>query len=113
MIDGAIKLQPYSVEKYQRLASIVLWQVHRNTGAKVSCFRDDSWLRNGEKESITFHNASDEFKYELKALTLGMLTHGAGEGMLPVKWGQLRELFAVVNASFYGYKSKIFVHLIS
>ncbi|CCN94631.1 integrase [Vibrio nigripulchritudo] len=91
-IDGAIKLQPYSVEKYQRLASIVLWQVHRNTGAKVSCFRDDSWLRNGEKESITFHNASDEFKYELKALTLGMLTHGAGEGMLPVKWGTTKRI---------------------
>ena len=91
-VDGAIRLQPYSTEKYQRLAPIVLWQAYRNTGVIVSRFSDDSWLREGEKTSITFHHANEELGYELRAITLGMITHGAGEGMQPVKWNTTKRI---------------------
>lgn len=91
-VDGVIRLQPYSTEKYQRLAPTVLWQAHRNTGVMVSCFNDDSWLREGEKTAITFHHANEELGYELRAITLGMITHGAGEGMQPVKWNTTKRI---------------------
>lgn len=91
-VDGAIRLRPFSTEKYQRLASTVLWQANRNTGMMISRFSDDSWLRNGEKSSITFHQANAELGYELRAITLGMLAHGAGEGMQPVKWGTTKRI---------------------
>ncbi|RCS73059.1 tyrosine-type recombinase/integrase [Vibrio casei] len=91
-VDGVIRLQPYSEEQYQRLGSTVLWQANRNTGVMVSRFCDDSWLRGGEKSSITFHQANDELGYELRAITLGMLSHGAGEGMQPVKWGTTKRI---------------------
>ena len=91
-VDGAIRLQPYSEQTYQDLASTVLWQAHRNTGVTISRFSDDSWLRGGEKSSITFHHAKDELGYELRAITLGMLSHGAGEGMQPVKWGTTKRI---------------------
>ncbi|MCI9780090.1 hypothetical protein [Proteus mirabilis] len=93
-VDGAIRLQPYSAEKCQKLANAVLWQVHRNTGIKISHFSDDSWLRDGEKTSITFHHAHEELGYELRAIALGMLTHGAGEGMQPVKWGTTKRIIS-------------------
>ena len=91
-VDGHIRIRPYQVELHSQLQHTILWQTQKNSGLCISHYGDESWLATGEKQAITFHDAQGELGHELRALTLGMLHHGAGEGMLPIKWNTTKRI---------------------
>lgn len=92
VVDGVIRIRAYQPDVYKELSGLVLWEMQRNTGLKVSKFGDDSWLMTGEKQSITFNNTKPELGYELKSMALSMVTHGAGQGMQAIKWGTSKRI---------------------
>lgn len=91
-VDGHIRIRPYQVELHSQLQHTILWQTQKNSGLCISHYGDESWLATGEKQAITFHDAQGELGHELRALALGMLHHGAGEGMLPIKWNTTKRI---------------------
>ncbi|NNN59236.1 hypothetical protein FKN08_24380 [Vibrio sp. 1-2 (7-a)] len=85
-VDGHIRIRPYNPLVEEGLKSAVLWKTKKTSGVHTSHYGDDFWTAPGEKQNITFHNTFGELGHELRALALGMLKHGAGEGMTPLKW---------------------------
>lgn len=91
-IDGHIRIRAFQPELHSRLHNTILWTTQKNSGLCTSHYGDESWLATGEKQAITFHDAKSELGHELRALALGMLNHGAGEGMTPVKWNTTKRI---------------------
>jgi integrase len=91
-IDGLIRLKPYDNESCEYLAPLVLWDYIRCNKHQVTAFDNDSWYSQGNNLSITFIDINPQFQYQLKAMTLGMYTQGAGEGGEPLSWRTIRFL---------------------
>lgn len=91
-IDGHIRIMPFQQSVSAQLKQVVLWQTQRKAGIQISRYGDECWLATGEKNAITFHHANEELGHELRALALGMVMHGAGEGMVPLKWNTTRRI---------------------
>jgi len=92
IIDGEIRLKPFSKENNESLQSVILWDFIRINKRQITCFSDYSWFSEGNKLSISFNGLSPEFCYELKAMTLGMYTQGSGEGMEPLSWMSIQKI---------------------
>lgn len=92
VVDGVIRIRSFQPEEYKMLSDRVLWKIDRNVGIKISRFGSDSWLMAGEKQAMTFNNASAELGYELRTMALSMITHGAGQGMQAIKWGSAKRI---------------------
>ncbi len=92
-IDGQIRLAPYTQDN-ETLSSIVLWHYIRSNKDQITLFGNDSWYSKGNNLSITFNDVGIKYKYQLKALTLGMFTQGNGQGMDPLSWTSIRRNIA-------------------
>lgn len=90
IINGDIQVRPYSASNAEYLKSLMLWSFIRSNKHQFTIFSDDSWYSQGNKLAITFVDLTDEFKYQLKALTLGMYTQGKAEGMDSLSWLSIR-----------------------
>lgn len=93
-IDGLISINPYSLEVDAELTPLVLWQYIRSNKKQITLFGDDSWYSQGNNLSVTFIGVGSKYKYQLKALTLGMYTQGSGQGMEPLAWSTIRRNIA-------------------
>tara|TARA_R110001583_G_scaffold188966_1_gene351555 strand:- start:2535 stop:4529 length:1995 start_codon:yes stop_codon:yes gene_type:complete len=89
-IDGLIRVKAYQKIQEQDLAPLVQWQYLRKNKRQETLFGDDSWYSEGNNLSVTFNGIGSEYKYQLKALTLGMYTQGNGQGMEPLSWASIR-----------------------
>ena len=89
-IDGLIRVKPFQNIHKHDLALLVQWQYLRKNTRQNTLFGDDSWYSEGNNLSVTFNNVGAEYKYQLKALTLGMYTQGNGQGMEPLAWATIR-----------------------
>lgn len=97
IISGYIRLKPYDEIDYKRLAPLILWDYLRSNQYQLTLFGDNSWYSQGNKLTITFNDIDDEFKYQLKAMTLGMYTQGSAEGMEPLSWLTIRRNIATLK----------------
>ena len=94
IINGYIRLKPYEKIDYKSLTRLILWDYLRSNQHQVTLFHNDDWYSQGNKLSITFNDIDDKFKYQLKAMTLGMYTQGSAEGMEPLSWQTIRKNIA-------------------
>lgn len=94
IISGDIRLKSYEKIDYKSLAPLILWDYIRSNQHQMTVFDDNSWYSQGNKLSITFNDIDGEFKYQLKAMTLGMYTQGSAEGMEPLSWVTIRRNIA-------------------
>ena len=93
-IDGVISVNPYTLTSDAELTTLVLWQYIRSNKKQITLFGDDSWHSQGNNLSVTFYGVGPKYKYQLKALTLGMYTQGSGQGMEPLAWSTIRRNIA-------------------
>ena len=93
-IDGFISINPYCSPSDAELTPLVLWQYIRSNKKQITLFGDDSWYSQGNNLSVTFNGVRSKYKYQLKALTLGMYTQGSGQGMEPLAWSTIRRNIA-------------------
>jgi integrase len=94
IISGYIRLKSYEKIDCKSLAPLILWDYIRSNQHQMTVFDDNSWYSQGNKLSITFNDIDGEFKYQLKAMTLGMYTQGSAEGMEPLSWVTIRRNIA-------------------
>ena len=94
IINGVISIRPYEEFNAESASQWMLWSFIRSNKHQRTLFSDDSWYSQGNKLAITFVDLSDEFKYQLKSLTLGMYTQGKGEGMDPLSWLSIQLVIA-------------------
>ncbi len=89
-IDGLIRIKPFESQKVESLSYLKLWHYIRTNKEQLTTFGTDTWYSEGNKLAITFTDVHPYYKYELKALTLGMYTHGSSQGKEPLSWSTVR-----------------------
>ena len=86
VIDGSISVKPYQAEIMPKLNVIQLWEHFGINQYYQIQYGDEYWCSPGNKNSLTFYNATPKLVYQLKSLALGMYTQGIREGMPILSW---------------------------
>jgi len=83
-INGAIRVKPYKENVMPILNAIDLWEFDDINCHKITKFGDQTWKLEEGSLQTSFKECSPKFAFQLKAMTLGMYSQGAGEGMVPL-----------------------------
>jgi len=97
VINGRVSIKPYDTETVSILNAIDLWEFDDAFSHHITKFGDDSWKSAANHQAVTFNKCTPKLKFQLKAMTLGMHTQGAGEGMVPLSWVTIRNDISILK----------------